>query len=69
MGMGVGILPRKHDIRWSVGILMMNAKRSSMNVLSALYMKNFHGRHATDLSLQCMNVNEERASHTLPRVV
>ena len=41
---------RKHDIRWSVGILMMNANRSSMNVLSALYIKNFHGRWATDLS-------------------
>ena len=31
-------------------MVMMNAKRSSMKVLNALYMKARHGRCATDLS-------------------
>mmetsp|Transcript_29584 Transcript_29584/g.76406 ORF Transcript_29584/g.76406 Transcript_29584/m.76406 type:complete len:210 (+) Transcript_29584:311-940(+) len=44
---------RKHDMRCSVGILMMNAKRSSMKVLSALYIKNFQLRWATDLRRYC----------------
>ena len=39
---------RKQAIRCVVGILIMNAKTSSMNVLKALYIKAFHGKCATD---------------------
>ena len=39
------------ESRCIVGILMMKAKRSSMKVFSALYMKVFHGICAVDLSL------------------
>mmetsp|Transcript_25405 Transcript_25405/g.40286 ORF Transcript_25405/g.40286 Transcript_25405/m.40286 type:complete len:208 (+) Transcript_25405:203-826(+) len=42
---------RNAERRCIVGILMMNAKRSSMNVLQARYINTRHGRLATDLSL------------------
>ena len=40
----------KHESRCIVGMRMMNANRSSMNVLRKRKMRNFHGRCATLLS-------------------
>lgn len=42
---------RKQAIRCAVGIVMMKAKISSMNVLNALYMNARHGKAATDFNL------------------
>ena len=43
--------PLKQDSLCMVGILMTKAKRSSMNVFSDRYIRNFHGRWATLFSL------------------
>lgn len=42
---------RKHAKRWAVGIVIIKAKTSSMNVLNALYINARHGNAATDFNL------------------
>lgn len=46
----------KQATRWAVGIVIMNAKISSMKVLNALYMKARQGSDATLLSLSEMEI-------------
>lgn len=41
----------KHAILCAVGVEMINAKTSSINVLNALYINVLHGKCATDFSL------------------
>lgn len=42
---------RKQAIRCAVGIVIMKANMSSINVLKALYMNARHGNAATDFIL------------------
>lgn len=42
---------RKQAKRCAVGIVIINANISSMNVLNALYINARHGNAATDFSL------------------
>lgn len=41
----------KHAMRCEVGIVIMKAKMSSMNVLNALYINERQGKVVTDFSL------------------
>ena len=52
----------KHDMRCSVGILMMNAKRSSMNVFRALYLSRVQ-----ESAVAKGSGEGRRAVHTLVR--
>lgn len=45
------ISSRKHASRCAVGIVIINANISSINVLNALYMNECHGNAATDFNL------------------